>query len=74
MSDSPRNPLLFGSEARPRETVLTTELTLRDLFAAATLAGVVGNWEGKQSLEEERRRMSCDCYAMADAMLKARGK
>ena len=71
MSESkPRNPPLFWQIETREPGVqgpVVTSITLRDLFAAAALAGLcVG--ESYQSFEAYAH----DAYKMADAMLAAR--
>ena len=77
MSDKPSNPPLFTfdhSRERfvqdgPLEQVgLSTEITLRDLFAAFSLAGMTS----KEERLSESERLAVAAYADADAMLKIR--
>ena len=67
MSESkPRNPPLFNV-IHAKAGDMETELTLRDLFAAAALAGLcVGESQGSFDAYAH------DAYKMADAMLAAR--
>jgi len=69
----PKDPRLFDAEY---ESVITTEITLRDLFAAAALAGRAMTTE----LDDDHRQdlyyrwIAKHSYALADAMLAARDR
>ncbi len=64
----PRNPLVFDSNWDGPEIVLSTELTLRDLFAAFSLMGLRSN-----SLDHSSDFIASLAGKDADAMLKERG-
>ena len=46
----------------------------RDLFAAMAMMGFIANGylDGAQNYDQAESQLARDCYAMADAMLKAR--
>lgn len=66
------NPLLFVSRADD----FKTDVTLRDLFAAAALTGAIASPHGlRDELGDDVKRASQyarAAYAFADAMLRAR--
>ncbi len=60
-----------GGQAFP--TILAPEspgMTLRDWFAGQQMIRIASGWPN----EETMSRIAANCYAMADAMLKARGE
>ncbi len=60
---SVKNPPAFPANAVDRG------MTLRDYFAGQQLEKIAMGFPN----EAERNRIAANCYAMADAMLKARG-
>ncbi len=78
MADRPENPPVFPTMLQHGNKALSEGgMTLRDLFAAAALAGM-GTWmpAGCTSLSHERDRdeRAYWAYQQADAMLRERGK
>lgn len=79
MSDKkPENPRLLTWEYEGddcKDTVLLSDITLRDLFAAAALAGIAANPEcvmrGVEPLEHQAAYAKA-AFATADAMLRER--
>lgn len=69
----PRNPPLFVSFPTP-----ATNITLRDLFAAAALAGLYAGDAHPDAdcdpLNIDHELRAITCYAQADAMLAERAK
>jgi hypothetical protein len=75
MTDQPENPPVFPQSVHPDAPF--GGMTLRDLFAAAALAGM-GTWmpAGFSNLNHDRARdeRAYWAYQQADAMLRERGK
>ena len=69
----PVNPIIIDSqpESDCPTTVVVQDITLRDLFAAAALAGLLGN-SSHDNLEPDE--WASDAGRMADAMLEERAK
>jgi hypothetical protein len=70
------NPKLFHRERSFMEGPLeiTTDITLRDLFAAAALTGIIAACDEPLGSSYEPKMVSSDAYAVADAMLKERAE
>ena len=50
-------------------------MTLRDYFAAKAMPAIIGSRAGVSlDIDEFMKNVACISYAMADAMLKARGE
>lgn len=63
-------PATYNQQAEAAMLQATIPMTLRDYFAAAALKGQAHRLS---SPYEYRDILAADCYAIADAMLKARG-
>jgi hypothetical protein len=65
-SERPDSPLLFHHEEWGGERLLFTDVSLRDLFAAAAIGGRTAEDD------EGRARIAGSAYDLADAMLRER--
>ena len=66
------NPKLFESKASIAGVIPTTDITLRDLFAAFSLAGMNAAINPEIGLNGAAKDLAAAAYADADAMLKER--
>ena len=79
MASGPNNPIAFpyNEPCEPPEVadfIGHSGMTLRDYFAAKALASayIEHNKFGGKTHDEQCKEVAESCYAMADAMLKAR--
>ena len=64
----PAFPPVHNPETHP------SGMTLRDYFAAAAVQGRLSNPHNTAHPDYTREGLAAECYAIADAMLKARAK
>ncbi|AEZ50850.1 hypothetical protein DC1_00032 [Burkholderia phage DC1] len=72
----PAFPIADPFALRPRDETelerIASGMSLRDYFAAKALAGWIASTEPQRNPVEVADRIAAGCYALADAMLRAR--
>lgn len=73
IDEKPYNPRAFATDPNMNESIDSgCGMTLRDYFAGQCMAGALSHPQCEVLIDGERQQFANDCYALADAMLKAR--